>query len=245
MTKNYWEYTFRVKHFKHLLEGNDFVIYTDHKPLNFAFKQKNEKASPRQQRQLQYISEFSCNIQHVLGKDNIVADALSRIDSISEINFEEIAEEQTTDEELQQLLLNNSLKFKPSTLPSGKKLWCNTSTQKIRPYIMSGQILKSKSENGQKLALDAKNVKKVESLHRTLKGAIKAHNNIRWTESLPTVLLGLRAAIRPDISYTIAQMVYGTSIKLPGREKSPEWRELEESPKGRRTDIGVERKKKR
>ncbi|GFW35699.1 retrovirus-related Pol polyprotein from transposon opus [Trichonephila clavipes] len=57
---------------------------------------------------------------------------------------------------------------------------------------------------------------KVERLHRTLKGAIKAHNNIRWTESLPTVLLGLRAAIRPDISYTIAQMVYGTSIKLPG-----------------------------
>ncbi|GFX07217.1 transposon Ty3-I Gag-Pol polyprotein [Trichonephila clavipes] len=77
-----------VKHIKHLLEGNDFVIYTDHKPLTFAFKQKNEKASPRQQRQLQYISEFSCNIQHVLGKDNVVADALSRIDSISEISFD-------------------------------------------------------------------------------------------------------------------------------------------------------------
>ncbi|GFT06264.1 retrovirus-related Pol polyprotein from transposon opus [Trichonephila clavipes] len=56
---------------------------------------------------------------------------------------------------------------------------------------------------------------------RTLKGAIKAHNNIRWTESLPTVLLGLRAAIRPDISYTIAQMVYGTSIKLPGEFLDP------------------------
>ncbi|GFY18453.1 retrovirus-related Pol polyprotein from transposon opus [Trichonephila clavipes] len=62
---------------------------------------------------------------------------------------------------------------------------------------------------------------KVERLHRTLKGAIKAHNNIRWTESLPTVLLGLRAAIRPDISYTIAQMVYGTSIKLPGEFFDP------------------------
>ncbi|GFU32742.1 transposon Ty3-I Gag-Pol polyprotein [Trichonephila clavipes] len=46
---------------------------------------------------------------------------------------------------------------------------------------------------------------KVERLHRTLKGATKAHN-IRWAESLPTVLLGLRAAKRPDISYTIAQM---------------------------------------
>ncbi|GFU20321.1 retrovirus-related Pol polyprotein from transposon 17.6 [Nephila pilipes] len=51
-----------VKHFKHLLEGNDFIIYTDHKPLTFAFQQKNDKASPRQQRQLQYISEFSTNI---------------------------------------------------------------------------------------------------------------------------------------------------------------------------------------
>ncbi|GFT84175.1 retrovirus-related Pol polyprotein from transposon opus [Trichonephila clavipes] len=81
------------------------------------------------------IRKRACNIQHVLGKDNVVADALSRINSISEINFEEIAEEQTTDEELQKLLHNNSLKFKPSTLPSGKKLWCDISTQKIRPYI--------------------------------------------------------------------------------------------------------------
>ncbi|GFX57139.1 retrovirus-related Pol polyprotein from transposon opus [Trichonephila clavipes] len=61
---------------------------------------------------------------------------------------------------------------------------------------------------------------KVQRLHRTLKGAIKAHNNIRWTESLPTVLC-LRAAIRPDISYTIAQMVYGASIKLPGEFFDP------------------------
>ncbi|GFT61143.1 transposon Tf2-9 polyprotein [Trichonephila clavipes] len=124
-----------VKHFKHLLEGNDFVIYTDHKPLTFAFKQKNKKASTRQQRQLQCISEFSCNIQHVLCKDNVVADAVSGIESISEINFDAIAEDQTRDEELQQLLRHNSLKFKPSTLPSGRKLLCDISKQKIRPYI--------------------------------------------------------------------------------------------------------------
>ncbi|GFY17233.1 retrovirus-related Pol polyprotein from transposon opus [Trichonephila clavipes] len=57
-------------------------------------------------------------------------DALSRIDSISEINFEEIAEEQTTDEELQQVLHNNSLKFKPLTLPSEKKNFGVTSQHK-------------------------------------------------------------------------------------------------------------------
>ncbi|GFT73745.1 pro-Pol polyprotein [Trichonephila clavipes] len=57
---------------------------------------------------------------------------------------------------------------------------------------------------------------KVERLHRTLKGAIKAHNNIKWTETLPTILLGLRTARRPDTNHTIAQMVYGSNIRLPG-----------------------------
>ncbi|GFT61155.1 retrovirus-related Pol polyprotein from transposon opus [Trichonephila clavipes] len=271
---------FSVKHFKHLLEGNDFVIYTDHKPLTFAFKQK--QASPRQQRQLQCISEFICNIQHVLCKDNVVADAVSGIESISEINFDAIAEDQTRDEELQQLLRHNSLKFKPSTLPSGRKLWCDISKQKIRPYIPQKfrfqmfQLIHglahpvsrhTKSKLGEfqqpderfsvvhidligKLPpsegmqycltcidrfsywMEAIPIPEITAetvgrkfyekwICRTLKGAIKAHNNIRWTESLPTVLLGLRAAIRPDISYTIAQMVYGTSIKLPGEFFDP------------------------
>ncbi|GFU83367.1 retrovirus-related Pol polyprotein from transposon opus [Trichonephila clavipes] len=79
-------------------------------------------------------SDFAVDavLQH---KDNVVADALSRIESISEINLDAIAEEQTRDEELQQLLHSNALKFKPSTLSSGKKLWCDISTQKIRAYI--------------------------------------------------------------------------------------------------------------
>ncbi|GFW73659.1 transposon Tf2-11 polyprotein [Trichonephila clavipes] len=33
---------------------------------------------------------------------------------------------------------------------------------------------------------------------------------------LPTVLLGLRSALRSDTNYTIAQMVYGQTIRLPG-----------------------------
>ncbi|GFW56772.1 retrovirus-related Pol polyprotein from transposon opus [Trichonephila clavipes] len=33
---------------------------------------------------------------------------------------------------------------------------------------------------------------KVEQLHRILKRAIKVHNNFKWTETLPTVLLRLR-----------------------------------------------------
>lgn len=57
---------------------------------------------------------------------------------------------------------------------------------------------------------------KIERLHRTLKAAIRAHTNPRWTDVLPTVLLGMRAAIRDDDKYSIAEFLYGTPIRLPG-----------------------------
>lgn len=39
---------------------------------------------------------------------------------------------------------------------------------------------------------------------------------MKWTEILPTVLLGLRSVIRSDTNHSVAQMVYGTNIRLPG-----------------------------
>ncbi|XP_035207542.1 uncharacterized protein LOC118182311 [Stegodyphus dumicola] len=57
---------------------------------------------------------------------------------------------------------------------------------------------------------------KIKRFHRTLKAAIKAHNNVKWSDMLPTILLGLRAAIRDGTNYYVAQMVYGTNIRLPG-----------------------------
>ncbi|UYV67658.1 hypothetical protein LAZ67_5001503 [Cordylochernes scorpioides] len=62
-----------IKKFKYMLEGREFYIFTDHKPLVYAFKQNNEKASPRQQRQLQYISQFSTDIRHISGDPIIPA----------------------------------------------------------------------------------------------------------------------------------------------------------------------------
>ena len=45
-----------VKHFRHMLEGRHFVIYTEHKPLTYAFSQKRDKCSPRQFNHLDFIS---------------------------------------------------------------------------------------------------------------------------------------------------------------------------------------------
>ena len=65
-----------IKHFRHFLEGREFTLYTDHKPLTTAVSSQSDR-SPRQTRHLSYISEFTTDIQHVQGKHNVVADALS------------------------------------------------------------------------------------------------------------------------------------------------------------------------
>ena len=54
------------------------VAFTDHKPLTFCMAKTSDMWSSRQQRHLAYISEFTTDIRHVQGKNNHVADALSR-----------------------------------------------------------------------------------------------------------------------------------------------------------------------
>jgi transposase InsO family protein len=68
-----------IRHFRYFLEARPFTAYTDHKPLTLAFAKVSDPWSPRQQRHLAYISEFSTDVRHIAGKDNTVADALSRI----------------------------------------------------------------------------------------------------------------------------------------------------------------------
>lgn len=81
-----------IRYFRHLVEARTFVIYTDHKPLTFAFMQKSDKCSPRQFRYLDYIGQFTTDIRHVPGGENVVADALSRVQAISvPVNYETIA----------------------------------------------------------------------------------------------------------------------------------------------------------
>ena len=81
-----------VKYFRHMVEGRDFMIFTDHKPITFAFQQKSSKCDPRHFRQLEFIGQFSTDIRHISGSKNVVADALSRIEKVaSTINFSALA----------------------------------------------------------------------------------------------------------------------------------------------------------
>ncbi|GFY11876.1 hypothetical protein TNCV_4973761 [Trichonephila clavipes] len=332
------------------------------------FRQKSDKCSPRQIRQLDFISQFTTNIVHIPGSDNIAADVLSRVSAItfpSQIDYDCIAETQQTDQELPTLIASGtSLELKKVTFPnSSTEIMCDLSTGTARPYIpkqhrqdvfsamhnlshpgirrsvhlmkqrfvwpsISSDVAKwarhclacQKSKihrhnrsplssfqepsqrfdhvhldligplppsNGYTYCLtmidrfskwpEAQPLKDItaetvaeaffsswvshfgtpailttdrgrqfesplfkalskllgvqkcrttgyhpqangmiEELHRPLKSAIKCHATERWTEVLPIILLGLRASLKEDILCTPAELVFGTTIRLPG-----------------------------
>ncbi|GFS70150.1 transposon Tf2-6 polyprotein [Trichonephila clavipes] len=125
-----------------MLEGREFIIYTDQKPLTYAFKQKPDKCTPRQLRHLDYISQFSTDIRYVVGTENKVADALSRveIDAIIKppiLDYRKFAQAQLQDSQIQSFLeADSSIKLEKQYFPlEDVSLYCDKSLKTPRPFV--------------------------------------------------------------------------------------------------------------
>jgi hypothetical protein len=104
------------------LEGRAFQLWTDHKPLVTAISCISAPISPRQQRQLAFISEFNVQLLYLPGLKNVVAGLLFRPNqttagsvaaaSVADpVDFEEMAAVQHSRLETQCLLGGTSLQL--------------------------------------------------------------------------------------------------------------------------------------
>nr|GFA27655.1 putative reverse transcriptase domain-containing protein [Tanacetum cinerariifolium] len=67
---------FALRLWRHYLYGVMCTVFTDHKSLQYILDQK--ELNMRQQRWIELLSEYDCEIRYHPGKANVVADALSR-----------------------------------------------------------------------------------------------------------------------------------------------------------------------
>ncbi|GFR68970.1 Pol polyprotein [Elysia marginata] len=135
-----------IQHFRFFLEGRPFSVLTDHKPLTYALTSKTAR-SPRQERQLSYIAEFTTDIRYISRPDNVVPDALSRApcteqpmvasaSPIPPIDLAQVAAEQLRDPKVAELRMQTdlALKLKEVNL-GGYNLLCDVSTSRPRPIV--------------------------------------------------------------------------------------------------------------
>ena len=131
-----------IKHFRYFIEGRTFTVFTDHAPLSKAIFSRSQNSSPRQQRQLNFIAQFTSDLRYVKGEKNVVADCLSCITaSVFEdneaINFLKMAAAQQRDPIIDHIQISkNSLKLEYHPLPNMcVSILGDISTEKFRLLV--------------------------------------------------------------------------------------------------------------
>jgi hypothetical protein len=121
-----------------MLEARHFTIFTDHKVITYAFQQKWDNCSPRQFNHLDFVAQFTPDIRHISGQDNVVADAFSRVGSVTAPpSYDALAASQDGDDELRTLLGSTTALWLeklpiPGTMVS---IYCDKSAGRSRPYV--------------------------------------------------------------------------------------------------------------
>ena len=66
-----------MERWRHFLVGVKFLILTDHVALIYI--QSSATVSRRNARWLEFLLQFTFDIEHIKGRENVVADTLSRV----------------------------------------------------------------------------------------------------------------------------------------------------------------------
>jgi len=125
-----------LKKWKDFVAGTQLTIFTDHKPLIGAIKSGKARLSDRQQRQLSFINEMTVDVIHIAGRDNIVADTLSRSDCISSLTDDDSDSSDLISIARAQSNSNIDFScFKSYKLTDSVSIYCEVSSANPRPYV--------------------------------------------------------------------------------------------------------------
>lgn len=118
-----------IQKLRSLLLGRKFTVYSDHQPLKYLFEAKEVSAKVGRWRVS--LSDFDFDVRYTKGKDNVVADSLSRMYTLADVDDEmnincdddEILAHQKRDEELRRIykFLSEDQMSRPSNISN--ELW--------------------------------------------------------------------------------------------------------------------------
>jgi hypothetical protein len=137
-----------VKHFWHISKAHNFTIFTDNKSITYAFQQKRDKCSLLQFNHLDHIAQFTADIRHISGQDNVVADSVSRVESVTAPpSHEALDASQDSDDECRKILASNTaLWLEEQQIPGTTvSIYFDTSARKPRPDVPASLRLKCSS----------------------------------------------------------------------------------------------------
>ena len=83
-----------LERWRHFLVGIRILILTDHVALTYI--QSSATVSRRNARWLEFLSQFTFDIEHIKGRENIIADALSRVPGVETISSMKICNKNYT-----------------------------------------------------------------------------------------------------------------------------------------------------
>jgi hypothetical protein len=120
-----------------MLEARHF-IFTEHKAIGYAFQHNRNKCSLRQFNHLDFVAQFTTDIRHISGQDNVVAYDLSRVEFvIAPPSYDALATSQDSNDELQTLLgSTTALPLEKLPIPGNTvSIYCDVSARRSRPYV--------------------------------------------------------------------------------------------------------------
>lgn len=129
-----------IQHFRPYIYGTHFLVKTDHRPLSYLFSLKNP--SSKLTRMRLDLEEYDFSVEYLKGKQNMVADALSRItiNDLKEHNLDtdkinKVTTRSNTRQNIQSHLNNDSLESTNTKLVKKPNIYQVINYNDVRKFV--------------------------------------------------------------------------------------------------------------